>query len=191
MNDTDTSVPDILSGGSNEGFQSKTREQWHSDAILGRRSISLSLHVVGGIIIATILLTCCCTICVRKKCARIINKLTWRKKKESVWDLCVPLQILSLIPRYNEIWENDWLVLTRNIRLGNIFLLISRKDERSEWKNCGEKRKGFFRQNWCRRRSPRRSSPKNGRYRKMDRRPLVTNVTEKRREDPRDRYDDI
>ncbi|XP_070166952.1 uncharacterized protein [Polyergus mexicanus] len=61
MNDTDTSVPDILSG---------------------RRTISLSLYVIGGIIIATVILTCCCTICVRKKCARIINKLTWRKKKE-------------------------------------------------------------------------------------------------------------
>ncbi|XP_072748115.1 uncharacterized protein [Anoplolepis gracilipes] len=61
MNDTEASISDILSG---------------------RRSISLSLHVAGGIIITIIILTCCCTLFVRNKCARIIHKLTRRKKKE-------------------------------------------------------------------------------------------------------------
>ncbi|XP_050464453.1 uncharacterized protein LOC126858291 [Cataglyphis hispanica] len=53
-----------------------------SDILSGRRPISLSLYAVGGIIIATIILTCCCTVWIRKKCARLINKFRWRKKKE-------------------------------------------------------------------------------------------------------------
>ncbi|XP_028047818.1 uncharacterized protein LOC114254826 [Monomorium pharaonis] len=52
------------------------------DILSGRRSISLSLPVAGGIIIAIIICTCCCTLCARYKCARIVNKLTGRRKKE-------------------------------------------------------------------------------------------------------------
>lgn len=91
----------------------RTWEQWHSDGncILGRRSISLSLHVAGGIIIGIIILTCCCTLFLRNKCARIINKLTGRKKKESVWDRSLRFfeaDFFSLISRYYEIRENDF-----------------------------------------------------------------------------------
>ncbi|XP_070510441.1 uncharacterized protein [Cardiocondyla obscurior] len=66
MNNTNVTIHDILLG------------------ILGRRSISLPLYVAGGIVIAIIICTCCCTLCIRSKCARIINKLTGRGKRESV-----------------------------------------------------------------------------------------------------------
>ncbi|XP_024881597.1 uncharacterized protein LOC112460899 [Temnothorax curvispinosus] len=52
------------------------------DILSGRRPISLSLYVAGGIVIAIIICTCCCTLFVRNKCARIFNKLTGRRKKE-------------------------------------------------------------------------------------------------------------
>ncbi|XP_018396996.1 PREDICTED: uncharacterized protein LOC108775195 isoform X3 [Cyphomyrmex costatus] len=52
------------------------------DILSGRQAISLSIHVIGGIIIAIIICTCCCTLFVRNKCARIIDKLTGRQKKD-------------------------------------------------------------------------------------------------------------
>ncbi|XP_012231022.1 uncharacterized protein [Linepithema humile] len=66
MNDTDTTVSDILSG---------------------RQPICLSLHIAGGIVIAIIILSCCCALCVRNKCARLCNKLTGKKKKEKHFDI--------------------------------------------------------------------------------------------------------
>ncbi|XP_029169535.1 uncharacterized protein LOC114939406 [Nylanderia fulva] len=52
------------------------------DILSGRQPISLSLHVAGGIAVAIIILTCCCTLLVRHKCARIADKITGRRKKE-------------------------------------------------------------------------------------------------------------
>ncbi|KAL0128635.1 hypothetical protein PUN28_003786 [Cardiocondyla obscurior] len=75
------------------------------DILLGRRSISLPLYVAGGIVIAIIICTCCCTLCIRSKCARIINKLTGRGKREPAPpDLTyVPTEVTaSIIPRESQ-----------------------------------------------------------------------------------------
>ncbi|XP_077281880.1 uncharacterized protein LOC143908253 [Temnothorax americanus] len=76
---------------SNEVFRSDAHS-WPTQRILGRRPISLSLYVAGGIVIAIIICTCCCTLFVRNKCARIFNKLMGRRKKESVKAIVISLR---------------------------------------------------------------------------------------------------
>ncbi|XP_019700624.1 uncharacterized protein LOC109504604, partial [Harpegnathos saltator] len=53
--------------------------------VSGRQTISLPLYVIGGIAVAIVLLTCCCTLFVRNKCARLLGKLTGRKKQEKYY----------------------------------------------------------------------------------------------------------
>lgn len=78
---------------------------WHSfpaRSVLGHRLICLSLYVAGGLIVAIIICTCCCTLFVRNKCARIVNKLTGRRKKESVWGSCIILRHDSFSARFQD-----------------------------------------------------------------------------------------
>lgn len=119
MNNANVTIHDIVSGERDFEKHFLTRKKYNIETttlatdtiyiyiyILGRRSICISLHVAGGIIIATVLLTCCCTLIVRKKCARIVDKLTGRKKKElvrghtrcSVFCLRERIHLFSLLP---------------------------------------------------------------------------------------------
>jgi len=84
MNDSSNATDPSEKGKSNEDGATMTMTHWQH-VFSGKETVTFPVPVASGILIVTILLTCCCTLFVRHKITKCFRHIVKRKKdKKSV-----------------------------------------------------------------------------------------------------------